>query len=98
MSYLVVVTFDIKNAASEDYSCMKERLESLGLHDYLIGDSGGKNDLPTTTFAREIEGSSAGAIRDDICNQVENAFGECRVKGEIFVSVGGDWAWGIRYP
>ncbi len=98
MSYLVVVTFEIENAVPDDYLCIKEKLKNVGLHDSLVADDGRRYNLPTTTFAEKIEGSSADAIRDDICNQVKNVFGECGVKGKILVSVGEDWAWGIRYP
>ena len=98
MSYLVVVSFDLDNAVSEDYLCIRDELDNLGLHDNIVGESGDRSDLPTTTFAGKLEGSSASSMRDDICHKVEGAFGRCRVKGKFFVSVGGNWTWGIRHP
>ena len=44
----------------------------------------------------EFEGASAASVRDDISKQVQQAYSKRGFKSEIFVTVGGDWAWGAR--
>ena len=42
----------------------------------------------------EFNGHSATEVRDDIRSKVKAAFAARRFKSEIFVIVGGNWAWG----
>ena len=96
MSYLVVCTFDLKNASYDDYQNAYADLEKLGFHRQLTSSQGSKISLPTTMTAGEFNGTSAEKVRDDMTEKVKNAFEARRFKAEIFVSVGGDWAWGHR--
>ena len=94
MAYLVFCTFDLKNASSQDYQNAYADLEKLGLKKVQETDGGGDVVIPTTSVMGTFNGNSAGAVRDDVRNWVKNAFSARRFKSEIFVVVGGDWAWG----
>ena len=94
MAYLVFCTFDLKNASSQDYQNAYADLEKLGLKKVQETDGGGDVVIPTTSVMGTFNGNSAGAVRDGVRNWVKNAFSARRFKSEIFVVVGGDWAWG----
>lgn len=98
MSYLVIVTFDITNGKSEDYECVYKGLEKIGLLHQINGDKGELHTLPSTTTAGKFNGQSTGSVRDDVTTKVEAVFKSCRVSGQVFVSVGDNWSWAIRYP
>lgn len=98
MSYFVTVTFDIADGRFEDYEAVYKDFATMGLSRSLRPSQGSAVKLPTTTTAGEFTGQNAGAVRDQICEQTQQVFGRRRLKGEIFVSVGGEWAWGYRQP
>ena len=52
--------------------------------------------IPTTSTMGEFDGESAAAVRDSLCSQIKEAFSARRFKSELFVVVGGNWAWGSR--
>jgi hypothetical protein len=95
MSYFVLCTFDLKNATRQDYDNAYADLENLGLKKVIVSDQGGKVVIPTTTVAGTYTGSSAGAVRDSVCEKVKKAFTARRLVSETFVLVGGDWAWSV---
>lgn len=95
MTYLVVCTFDLKSATQQDYSDAYARLERIGLKKVIIGEAGQRVVAPTTTTAGEFNGQSATQVRDSVLGQVRAAFA-ARFSSEIFVVVGGDWAWGAN--
>lgn len=94
MSYLVFVTFDLKNATSQNYKDAYADLEKIGLKKIVVAGSGSNVVIPTTSVMGEFNGSSAANVRDDIRQKVMNAFTARRFKSEILVIVGGDWSWG----
>lgn len=94
MAYLVFCTFDLKNGSSQDYQNAYADLEQLGLKKVQKSDGGGDVVIPTTSVMGTFNGNSAGAVRDDVRNWVKKAFSARRFKSELFVVVGGDWAWG----
>jgi len=98
MSYLVVVTFDIKDGEAGDYETVYKAFERVGLRRTLRADKGDTVTLPTTTTAGEVDGDNAGAVRDDICERTQDVFRSNKLHGKIFVAVGGNWAWGQRNP
>ena len=98
MSYFVVVTFDIANGRLEDYEGVYKDFVAMGLTRTLQSGKGKTVRLPTTTTAGEFNGQSAGAVRDYLCDQTQRCFVRRHLRGEIFVSVGGDWAWMHRQP
>ena len=98
MSYFVVVTFDIADGRSEDYENIYKDFAALGLSRTLRSGQGNAVILPTTTTAGEFNGHGAGAARDSLCEQTQQCVIRRRLRGEVFVSVGGDWAWGHRRP
>jgi len=98
MSYFVVVTFDIANGRFEDYEGVYKDFAGLGLTRTLQSGQGKTVRLPTTTTAGEFNGQNAGSVRDCLCDQAQQCFVRRHLHGEIFVSVGGEWAWGHRQP
>lgn len=98
MSYLTVATFDIANGKREDYETVYKEFARIGLRPILTSDHGKTVQLPTTTTAGEFKGQSAAGVREHLCNETQQAFSRNRLRGEIFVSVGGDWTWGHRSP
>ena len=98
MTYFASVTFDIKNGNSDDYQIVYAALAKIGFFTHITGGSGVPIQLPTTTCAGEFTAPSAVSARDDLTNRVEQIFLTNRLTGEVFVNVGGDWAWGYRKP
>lgn len=96
MAYLVFCTFDLKNASATDYQNAYTDLETIGLKKVHKGSAGSDVVIPTTAAMGEFSGTSAGNVRDDVRKQVQNSFAKRGFKSEIFVIVGGDWAWGAR--
>ena len=96
MSYLVFCTFDLKNASSKDYETAYSELKGLGLQKVQKADSGTNVVIPTTSVMGTVDGTSVGSVRDDICNKIQARFKARGFKTEIFVIVGGNWAWGGR--
>jgi hypothetical protein len=96
MSYLVFCTFDLKNASSQDYQNAYSDLDKIGLHKVVKGSGGSDVVIPTTSAMGNFTGSSSTSVRDDICNSIQAAFKARKFKSEIFLVVGGDWAWGSR--
>jgi hypothetical protein len=96
MSYLAFCTFDLKGASSKDYENAYADLSKMGLAKVHKSDHGTQVVIPTTAAMGTFDGSGAGAVRDHVCDRVEAAFRARRFSAEIFVVVGGDWAWGSR--
>jgi hypothetical protein len=94
MPYLVFCTFDLKNGAASDYQNAYADLERIGLKKVQKGSGGSDVVIPTTAAMGEFNGASAVSARDDIRSRIANAFKARGFKSEIFVVVGGDWAWG----
>lgn len=94
MSYFVFCTFDLKRATSEDYKSAYGELEKIGLKKVIVSDQDNRVVIPTTAVAGQFNGSSAASVRDDIRSRVARIFTEHGFSSEIFVVVGGDWAWG----
>jgi hypothetical protein len=93
VSYLAFVTFDLKNASSQDYQNAYADLEKLGLKRVHKNSQGGNNVIPTTAAMGFFEGSGASKVCEDVRDKVRAAFNARKFKSEIFVVVGGDWAW-----
>lgn len=94
MSYLVYCTFDLKNASSKDYENAYADLRSIGLAKVAVSDGGHNIVIPTTSAMGLFTGATATSVRDDIYNKVQTAFQARRLRSEIFILVGDDWAWG----
>lgn len=94
MSYLVFCTFDLKSASSKDYEIAYSDLEDLGMSRVQKNNKSGETVIPTTSAMGTFNGSSAATVRDDVRGSIKAAFEARRFKSEIFVVVGGDWAWG----
>lgn len=94
MSYLVFCTFDLKNASRQDYDNAYSGLAKLGMKKVVKSDNGSDVVIPTTSVMGTFNGTSAGKVRDDIVSSVRSAFSRRGFTSEIFVVVGGDWAWG----
>ena len=94
MAFLVTCTFDLKNATATDYENAYSDLAKIGLGKVVVGSSGSKVVAPTTMTIGEFNGTNAGGVGDDLRDRVRRAFGARSFSSEIFVVVGGDWAWG----
>lgn len=94
MSYLVVCTFDLKNASSQDYKNAYADLASIGLKKVIKASDGSDTVIPTTAAMGEFNGNSVTEVRDNIRNRIKSAFKARRFSSEIFLVVGGNWAWG----
>lgn len=94
MGYLAFCTFDLKNASSRDYENAYAELRKIGLKKVIASNDGTNVVIPTTAAIGTFDGSSASSVRDDVRQKVKNAFTTLRLKSEIFIVVGGDWAWG----
>jgi divalent metal cation (Fe/Co/Zn/Cd) transporter len=93
MSYLVFCTFDLKNASNKDYENAYADLELIGLKKVAVASGGTKYVIPTTATMGQFNGTSASSICTEIRDRIEKAFKARGFKSEIFVIVGGDWAW-----
>lgn len=96
MAYLVYCTFDLKGATATQYQDAYAELAKLGLQKVVKADDGGSWVIPTTSAMGFLEGGSAEVLRDQIRGRIAAAFAAKRFSAEIFVIVGGDWAWGVQ--
>ena len=95
MSYQVVVTFDLVDANSDDYACVREELSSMGLYNFVINSQDETKDLPRNTFTGDLNGSGVDEIKDSVRSRLKDAFGRCGVRGPMWVAVGGEkHTWG----
>jgi hypothetical protein len=93
MTYLVFCTFDLKSASARDYNNAYADLTKLGLKKVAKDNGGGDVVIPTTSAMGTFNGASAVAVAEHVRTQVRTAFAARRFSSEIFVVVGGDWAW-----
>ena len=91
---MVYCTFDLKNASAKDYENAYSYLQRIGLAKVVKADEGLQVVIPTTSTMGFFNGTSAAAVRNDLRNSVQAAFRARLLKSEIFIVVGGDWAWG----
>lgn len=94
MSYLVFCTFDLQNATSQNYKDAYSDLKKIGLEKVQKSDQGNVVVIPTTSVMGGYDGDSAPGIRDEVRDRVKRAFNARGFRSEIFVVVGGNWAWG----
>lgn len=94
MSYLVFCTFDLKNATSQNYQTAYSDLAALGLRKVQKADNDNDIVIPTTSVMGTFNGTSALSVRDDMRNKIQTTFMARGFRSEIFLIVGGDWAWG----
>ena len=59
----------------------------------IVSNQGRQVVARTTMVIGEFNGQSAGGVRDFVRDAVERAFAAQRFSSEIFIVVGGDWAW-----
>jgi hypothetical protein len=91
MGFFVTLTFDLQG--QRDYAQAYAALAAINLVRTLTSDSGAKVTLPTTTVGGTFTGKNAATIAVDIRARARAAFRSAGLKGEIFVSVGENWAW-----
>lgn len=93
MSYLVLCTFDLENASSEDYKNAYTALEQIGLYKEAIPKSGTAITLPNTVTIGEFNGDTSSLVKEDILSQIKNEFKVLRLKSKIFITVSSSWSW-----
>jgi hypothetical protein len=99
MSFGVTVTFDIHNSEDADYDEITKLLESIKLYKSVKSDKNKIIDLPNNTYFGEFDSSqikSTGDLSGSIVNWIKKEFDRMDLRSNIFVAVGGDWAWGSR--
>lgn len=94
MSYLVTCTFDLKGGTSQDYQKAYAALDRLGFKRVIVSDSGGNFVVPTTMTIGLFDGPGAKPVRQDLLQRTQLPFHNSGLKAELFLVVGGDWAWG----
>lgn len=93
MSYLVLCTFDLENASSEDYNNAYRVLEEIGLSKETTSDTSSIVTLPNTVTIGKFNGVSPISIKEDILAQIKNGFKALRLKSKIFIIVSSGWSW-----
>ena len=86
-------TFDLHNAESEDYDKAYSSLSRLGFSKYVRSDKGNSIRLPASTCAGCFIYTKAGLLRKKLAMQVQQAFEKEDIVANVFIAVGGDWAW-----
>jgi len=94
MAYLVILSFDIKDAKPENYPAVYAALSRMGFRKELTAISGEVCNLPSTTLAAFVEAVDASAA----CSRSHEAAAACfrslYLKGTAFIcSCGVNWAW-----
>ena len=96
MSFLVVVSFDIKDASSKDYENLYNSFEKIGLKRSVKADDGKLYNVPTTTtVVGEFTGQTSAKVRDDLRELVKTAYRINKLTGDFFINVGNNWTWTI---
>lgn len=93
MAYLVLCTFDLEGARSEDYEKAYIALEKIGLSKEIIADNGNKVKLPNTVTVGKFEGESTTSVKDNLSERVKNSFKNLGLKSKIFITVSSGWGW-----
>lgn len=93
MSYLVFCTFDLKGASSQDYQSAYNDLENIGLKKVHKQTNGGDAVIPTTAAMGFFNGNTAGEVVVSVRNSIQKAFMARRLKSELFLVAGENWAW-----
>jgi hypothetical protein len=97
MRYFVHVTIDSVPHEHAAYEKLKNDFKTIGLYGALMAQTKETVALPQCSFAGEFEGESTSTIRDDVAARVKQMLEANTLQTTAFVSVGGDWSWGIRY-
>lgn len=94
MSYLAVLTFDIRNAKSEDYACADQQLAAIGFAKKLTNSNSSTVELPFNTYAGQFNGTNPSDVWKSLASQAKQALLRCNVHGRLFLVVSDNWAWG----
>lgn len=100
MSYGATLSFDLKNASSEDYQDAYADVKKIGFATHVEGENG-KIALPSTTCYGKFTGASADAVMEALRTKVSAAFILRKFTYEIFIAVGGEdtmWGWKSNKP
>lgn len=97
MTYLVVLTFDLKKADPKFYSKIEAGLDEIGLKKKLKSKKGDFAYLPNNTFAGKFRGKKINLVTKDFRNikkkEVQKIFKKYKLRCNYFISVGTLWAW-----
>lgn len=93
MSYLVFCTFDLKNASAQDYQNAYDALQQAGLARVHVAGNGNQVVIPTTAAMGQFNGKDGASVCAHVTGQVQNRFRALRLKSEIFITAGTNWAW-----
>ncbi len=93
---IVIVTFDLNFAKSDDYKCVTEALEEIGLLKTITDENGTTATLPENIYCGEFPNKETDvtSLREGIRQAVVKALEACHVKAEYVIFVAGvPWAW-----
>lgn len=93
MKYAALVTFDLKNASSADYTAVYAELAKRGLHRVQKADNGTQHVIPTTTVMGEIEAATSGDAAVLALKRTQAAILTRNLRSEVFAFAANDWAW-----
>lgn len=92
MASFALVSFDLVNASSSDYSKIRDELKKYGLDKYVTSDQGKSVRLPSTTYTGVFSTApSAQQLKDWLLAAAKSAYVKV---GDYFLFVtGGGWSW-----
>jgi len=101
MSYMMVLTFDLKYPkmslhGTNVYKKITDRLEELDIYKYCRGKRNRSFDLPSNTYLAEFPSEDfekAGDLTQEIAKGLNEIFKDLKVRGDFFVFAGKAWAW-----
>ena len=89
---LVIATFDLRGADSDDYDVVRRELTRIGLSETISGPNGKVIDLPSTTYTGIVAAESARRLKVQVSDSIKNVLQRSHVKGTYLVCVSRQWA------
>lgn len=89
-TYVAVVTYDFRDASSEQYKKMIEELAKHNLVATIPGTdtkSGKQTSLPANTFYGKFSGPDMNAIKDQVVENVKQSGSIAGAKGRFYIVV-----------
>lgn len=101
MSYLAIITFDLKYpsmspSGTNVYRKITDELENLDFYKSRHGRKAAPFELPSNTYLAEFEEADyddSKELADQISQDLKAIMIRLSVKGKFFLSVGKSWAW-----
>lgn len=93
----VLVTFDLKNAVSDDYTDAYEALRAVGFRTEVHASTGKDYILPNTTCTGLFQGNDIEELRNRLADEVKSRFQKLGLSAYFFILVSPEpTTWGLR--